>query len=207
MGLVGRLRSLCCGSRSERNENFVGRGLATAGPEGPLVVELLGLLVEGHSLSSTVHQAESGDPELLPGLHNRGHPSARFLVPLAVLERLLGHHLASLVEHQIGLDESSLGVLGRAVPHLSVGSGLALLRHPLRLPSSDGLARGFGLGGSWLCRGFWRLGLGGSSGLASGLSGGSPRGSLGGTGLGSGTDGRLGGHFGLVGYVRSLKKF
>merc|ERR1719242_2807237 len=71
-----------------------------------LVMELLRPLVERDALGSSVDGAESGDAELLAGLHNSGGPSTVFLHELfAFLELLLRHYLASGVFHQVGLDQ------------------------------------------------------------------------------------------------------
>merc|ERR1712233_137564 len=75
----------------------------------PLVlVELLGLVVQGLSLSPSVHQAEAGDSELFAGLHNGTHPASRLL---SLPHHLLGHHLAPLVDAEVILGEPSLGPL------------------------------------------------------------------------------------------------
>merc|ERR1719323_2450290 len=112
-----------------------------------LAVELLGSLVEGNTLGSTVHGAESGDPELLSGLHDSGHPSALGLELLSQLELLLGHHLALLVEHQVRLGQSTLGPFRATIPHLAHGSSLHRSRNAfglLRLSATDSSLSGFG---------------------------------------------------------------
>merc|ERR1719336_1122188 len=95
--------------RDDEMMDFAGlvrhEGFATASRQlvsALVLVELLGPLVERNSLSATVDDAESGDPELLPGLHDRSGPStAVFQERLAGRELLLGHHLAVLVEHEV----------------------------------------------------------------------------------------------------------
>merc|ERR1719150_2038881 len=99
-------------------------------------VVLLGTLVQRDALCSSVHEAEPGDSKFFSGLHDRGHPAAdaaRLEGLCALRVGLLGHHLASLVLHEVSLDESALGELLRAVPHLEHGSGLHFLGHALRL--------------------------------------------------------------------------
>merc|ERR1711997_1040405 len=86
-----------------------------------VLVELLGPLVERDSLSATVDDAESGDPELLSGLHDRSGPSTAVLKELlAACELLLGHHLAVFVEHQVLLGQPALGVGAASVPNPAV---------------------------------------------------------------------------------------
>merc|ERR1719436_551635 len=108
-----------------------------------LVVEFFGPLVERDTLGASVHDAESSDAELFAGLHQRSRPAALLLELLSSLVCFLGHHLATLVDHQVGFHEPSLGELAATIPNLAHGAGLHLFRDTLRLlclgPSNSAL--------------------------------------------------------------------
>merc|ERR550525_544905 len=192
-----------------RNDGFrgsvpprrVSNGQQAGGQVSLVLVELLRPLVQGNSLSATVDDAESGDPQLLPGLHNRRGPSTAVLEEvLASCELLLGNHLAVLVKHEILLGQAALGVGRASIPNLAVGSSEHLPSHALRLlhlRASNGSLRCFGcarFGGLGSLRG---LRFRGSSGLSGGFARGASGGAFGGSGLG-GTASCFGGH----GYFR-----
>merc|ERR550525_1854065 len=165
-----------------------------------LVVELLGPLIQGHSLSSSVHYAKSGDSELLAGLHDRCRPSAWLTV-----KALLRNDLAPLVQAKVDLRESSLGVLRCSVPNLAVRAGLHLSSDTLgllHLGSANSSLRCFWRARFRGLRCFWCFGfLGDSDGLPRGLTGGATSCTFRCTRLGSFAGNGLGGH---VGYIWEL---
>merc|ERR1719445_1132786 len=139
-------------------------------------LKLFGSFVKSYALGSTVDGAKPGDAELLAGLHHRISPSAILLEKLLpALEHLLAHHLSLRIKHQISFDKPALGVLAAPVPHLSVRSGLHLLRHSLRLShrcASNGLLC-FGCSGFRCFHGFRCFGFASNSlGLPGGFTGG-----------------------------------
>merc|ERR1719211_758521 len=94
---------------------------------GPSLVQLLGSLVQGNSLSTSVHQHESGDAKFLTSLSDSSHPSAFALQRLSLRELLLRHDLTPLVLHQLSFRKAALRVGGGSIPYLELRSGHRLL--------------------------------------------------------------------------------